>query len=92
MGHDLSATASIIQPRRLRFVAYVMAGLVIVLYGFGYVSQYPSSIPVYTNREGSDRLIHRIARSGRHTYNKISVERLRRNRVWTVGRRASGPW
>ena len=39
IGHDLSATASINQPRRLRFVAYVMDGLVIFLYGFGYVNQ-----------------------------------------------------
>ena len=53
IGHDVSATASINQPRRLRFIAYVMTDLAIIVYvmtdlaiivcGFGYVSQKPNS-------------------------------------------------
>jgi len=43
IGHDVSPTASINQPRRLRFIAYVMADLAIMVCGFGYVSQKPNS-------------------------------------------------
>ena len=43
IGHDVSATASINQPRRLRVIAYVIADLAIMVCGFGYVSQKPNS-------------------------------------------------
>ena len=43
IGHEVSATASINQPRSLRFIAYVMADLAIMVCGFGYVSQKPNS-------------------------------------------------
>ena len=43
IGHDVSVTASINQPRRLRFIAYVMVDLAIMVRGFGYVSQKPNS-------------------------------------------------
>ena len=42
-GDDVSVTASINQPRRLRFIAYVMVDLAIMVRGFGYVSQKPNS-------------------------------------------------
>ena len=38
IGHDVSATASINQARRLPFIAYVMADLAIMVCGFSYVS------------------------------------------------------
>ena len=43
IGHDVSVTASINQPRRSRFIAYVMADLATMVCGFGYVSQKPNS-------------------------------------------------
>ena len=43
IGHDVSVTASINQPRRLRVIVCVMADLAIMLCGFGYVDQKPNS-------------------------------------------------
>ena len=51
IGHDVSVTALINQPRRLRLIAYVMAVLVIMLCGFGYVSQTPIYFSIYRSRK-----------------------------------------
>ena len=43
LGYDLSPSALINNPRRLPFVAYMMAGFVKYFFGLGYVSQQPNS-------------------------------------------------
>ena len=92
MDHNVSATASIYQPRRLRTIAYVMAGLVPFCMALVMLVKRQTQCSMYTNRRRTDRQIHRIARSERRNYNNISVDRLRRSRVRTVGRRAAGRW
>ena len=92
MNHNVSATASIYQPRRLRSIAYVMAGLVTFLYGFGYDGQKPNPISNLYKPRRPDRQPNRISRKKRRNYKNVSVDRLRGSRVRIVGGRASGRW
>ena len=74
IGHDVSATASINQARRLPFIAYVMADPLTMLYGFGYDGQKPNSFfDIYSARKCTDRQIVRTVRCERYVYNRISV-------------------